>query len=361
MDAIPGHQAAGQRAPGQQGDSGVDEMTQVVPPPRADSGVDESTQVMPPPREAAGFGDRTQMMPTTGTPQAQRDYRSATPPPAQPYRPYETAQPTQVQAPGAFPAESGYGQGQPGYGQPGPQNYGQQGYGQPAQQAYGQPAQQGYGQPGQQPGQPSPFEQGLAPQPTPPRRDRDRDDDPRGGGSAAGAVLAWIPRILLALSVYQLIRLIPGFDVMPDVSQFPLFRGIGDGVLGMLNLNPEWSDQAANLTIPVLGIALAGLLNSIRSLSTSLAIWPYALAIVAWIVVFAVGGIVGYAQDAADDVRQNVEDTVNQEIEDAKQDARDSVEQEVEQGLEDATQNATDGVEQSVTEQLEDALPGGNG
>jgi len=303
-----------------------------------------------PPQGGAAY-DQTQVIPPSGMPQQGvdqgRDYRAATPPPARPYRPYETAQPTQAQpAPGAFPGDPGYGQGQAGYGQ-------QPGYGQPAQ---------GYGQQGQQSqqagGQPFPPSQGYPPQtPQPPAPRRDRDDDPDRGGSVAGAVLAWIPRILLTLSVYQLVRLIPGFDVMPDVSQFPLFRGIGDGVLGMLNLNPEWSDQAANLTIPALGIALAGLLNTIRSLNTSLAVWPYGLAIVAWIVVFAVGGIVGYAQDATENVKQDVQDQVDQSIEDAKEDAQESVEQEVQQGVEDAKQNATD----SVTEQLEDALPGGNG
>ncbi|GAA2233270.1 hypothetical protein GCM10010413_35180 [Promicromonospora sukumoe] len=205
----------------------------------------------------------------------------------------------------------------------------------------------------------SAFAPGQPGQPTPQRRDR--GDDSRGGGSAAGAVLAWIPRILLALSVYQLVRLIPGFDVMPDVSQFPLFRGIGDGVLGMLNLNPDWSDQAANLTIPVLGIALAGLFNTIRSLNTSLAIWPYGLAVVAWIVVFAVGGVVGYAQDATENVKQNVQNSVDESVDNAKQDAKDAVQQEIDKGVEDAKQNATESVEQSIGDQLEDALPGGNG
>jgi Sec-independent protein translocase protein TatA len=358
MDAILARQAASQWAPGNQ-DDGIDEQTRVTPPPRGYAPVDEQTQVMPPSGGPSVVDEQTQVLPPSGMPQ-QRDYRAATPPPARPFRPYETEQPTQAQAPSAFPGEPGYGQQaygqQPGYGQPGQQGYGQQpGYGQPAQ-GYGQ--QPGYGQPGQQQSPPYPFDQGFAPQasqPTPPRRDR--DDDSGGGGSMAGAVLAWIPRFLLALGVYQLIRLVPGFDVMPDASQFPLFRGIGDGVLGMLNLNPEWSDQAANLTIPVLGIALAGLFNVIRSLNTSLTIWPYGLAIVAWVVVFAVGGIIGYAQDATANVKQNLQDTVDQEIEDAKQDAKDSVEQEVEQSVEDAKQNATDG----VTEQLEDALPGGNG
>jgi hypothetical protein len=339
MDAIQ----SGQGTP-PQGGAGYDQ-TQVMPPSGA--GYGDQTQAMPP-AQGGTYGDQTQVIPPSGMPQQGadqgRDYRAATPPPARPYRPYETAQPTQAQpAPGAFPGDPGYGQGQPGYGQ-------QAGYGQPAQ---------GYGQQGQQAGgQPFPPSQGYPPQtPQPPAPRRERDDDPDRGGSVAGAVLAWIPRILLALSVYQLVRLIPGFDVMPDVSQFPLFRGIGDGVLGMLNLNPEWSDQAANLTIPALGIALAGLLNTIRSLNTSLAIWPYGLVIVAWIVVFAVGGIVGYAQDATENVQQDVQDQVDQGIEDAKEDAKKSVEEEIQQGVDDAKQNATD----SVTEQLEEALPGGNG
>ncbi|MDR7380816.1 hypothetical protein [Promicromonospora iranensis] len=316
------------------------------------AGYGDRTQMMPPvgtPQGNAGYGDQTQVLPPSGMPQQGgdpgRDFRATTPPPARPYRPYETGQPTQAQPPGAFPGEPGYGQGQAAYGQP-TQAHGQQpGYGQPGQH-----------QPGQLPGSQPPYDQGYspqAPQPTPPAPRRERDADSPGGGSAAGAVLAWIPRILLALSVYQLVRLIPGFDVMPDVSQFPLFRGIGDGVLGMLNLNPEWSDQAANLTIPALGIALAGLLNTIRSLNTSLAVWPYGLVIIAWIVVFAVGGIVGYAQDATENIQQDVQNSVDESVEDAKQDARESVEQEVEQGMEDARQNAT--------EQLEDALPGGNG
>jgi hypothetical protein len=362
MDAIQARQAAGQWAPENQ-DDGIDEETHVAPPRGGYAPVDEQTQVMPPPGVPSAVDEQTQVLPPSGMAQ-QRDYRSATPPPARPFRPYETEQPTQVQAPGYGQqgyGQQGYGQ-QPAYGQhgqQGQQGYGQQpGYGQPGQQGYGQ--QPGYGQQGQQQGPPNPFDQGFAPraaQPTPPRRDRDRDDDSGAGGSVAGAVLAWIPRLLLALGVYQLVRLIPGFDVMPDASQFPLFRGIGDGVLGMLNLNPEWSDQAANLTIPVLGILLAGLLNTIRSLNTSLSIWPYGLAIVAWIVVFAVGGVIGYAQDATENVKQDLQNTVDQEIEDAKQDAKESVEQEVEQGVEDAKQNATDG----ITEQLEDALPGGNG
>lgn len=362
MGAVPDGQAgqaggqAGQAAWPGRGTTGDGDRTQMMPPtgaPQGNSGYGDQTQMMPPagaPQGNAGY-DQTQVIPPSGMPQQGgdqgRDFRAATPPPARPYRPYETAQPTQAHAAGAFPGEAGYGQGQAAYGQPTQAGYGQQ---------------PGYGQPGQQPGgQPQPFDQGYSPQspqaPTPRRdRERDRDDSP-GGGSAAGAVLAWIPRILLALSVYQLVRLIPGFDVMPDVSQFPLFRGIGDGVLGMLNLNPEWSDQAANITIPALGIALAGLFNTIRALNTSIAIWPYGLAIIAWIVVFAVGGIVGYAQGATANLQEDVQNSVDEGVEDAKKDVQESVEQQVQeqvdQGVEDAKQNAT--------EQLEDALPGGNG
>ncbi|MGI5191257.1 hypothetical protein ACQEVI_24175 [Promicromonospora sp. CA-289599] len=370
MDTVQDGRAGrgGQAAWPGQGEAGEGDRTQMMPPtgaPQGNAGYDDRTQVMPPsgtPQASSGYGnqygDQTQVIPPSGMPQQDqgRDYRAATPPPARPYRPYETVQPTQPQA-ATFPGEPGYGQGQAGYGQP------TQAYGQPPvqpTQAYGQPP--GYGQAGQQPGygQPQSFDQAFSPQapqqtpPTPPipRRERDRGDD-SPGGSAAGAALAWIPRILLALSVYQLVRLIPGFDVMPDVSQFPLFRGIGDGVLGLLNLNPEWSDQAANMTIPALGIALAGLLNTIRSLGTSIAIWPYGLAVVAWIVVFAVGGIVGYAQEATKNIQEDVQNSVDETVEDAKKDAQDSVEQQIEQGMDDAKQNATD--------QLEDALPGGNG
>lgn len=361
---------SGQAAWPGQGGAGYGDRTQMMPPagaPQGNAGYDDRTQVIPPsgpPQAGSGYGnqygDRTQVIPPSGMPQQGadqgRDYRAATPPPARPYRPYETVQPTPPQA-ATFPGEPGYGQGQAGYGQP-TQAYGQQ----PVQptQAYGQ--QPGYGQAGQQPGygQPQSFDQAFSPQapqqtpPAPPipRRERDRGDD-SPGGSAAGAALAWIPRILLALSVYQLVRLIPGFDVMPDVSQFPLFRGIGDGVLGLLNLNPEWSDQAANMTIPALAIALAGLLNTIRSLGTSIAIWPYGLAVVAWIVVFAVGGIVGYAQEATENIQQDVQNSVDETVEKAKEDAQNSVEEQIQQGVDDAKQNATD--------QLENAVPGGNG
>ncbi|MFI9486014.1 hypothetical protein ACIG47_06455 [Promicromonospora sp. NPDC052451] len=369
------------------GTAGYDDRTQVVTP--GTTGYDDRTQAMPPTQgggyadhaQGGSYGDATQVLPPSGAADAPgvagqgRDFRAATPPPAQPYRPYETAQPTQVHGAGPFPGEPGAGQG--GYGQP-TQVYGRPaaGYGQQQAPGYPQPTagygqQQGQGYPqaphayGRQPGTGyDQDQQGYAPQPsgpTPPAPRRDRDDDSRPGGSAAGAVLAWIPRLLLVLSVYQLVRLVPGFDVMPDVAQFPLFRGIGDGVLGMLNLNPEWSDQAANLTIPVLGMALAGVFNTIRALSTSLAVWPYGVAVFAWIVVFAVGGIVGYAQDAAENARQNIERSVDEGIEDAKQDAEDTAREELEKSVDDARQDATDSIEESVTEQLQDALPGGEG
>lgn len=375
---------------------GAGDRTQVFGGPAADA-----TQVLGGPA-----GDATQMLPPQGTGQggASRDFRAAAPPPARPYRPGESAYgPAYGPAPGSAEAGPGvdggagtqapptqvYGQpvqgypapgarpgGQPG-GQPGQASgqgaYGQGGYGQQGhgQQGYAQP---GYGQPGQQPPDPwqqqsapawgqqqagSPFGQDLAGSPSPsPRRDRD-DEGP--GGAVAGAVLAWVPRLLLVLGVYQLVRLVPGFDVMPDVAQFPLFRGIGDGVLAMLNLNPEWSEQAANLTIPVLGMAIAGLLGTIRSLDTKPAVWPFGLVVFAWIVVFAVGGIVGYAQETAQTVRDDVRQSVDDTIEDAKQDATDQAREELEKTADDVQRDATENLEQKVDEQLQDVLPGGDG
>lgn len=361
----------------------ADDPTQIQPPPRQGTAPDapssyaatqrmdafqgeQAGQGVPTGQGSGGYDDQTQILPPSGAGTQQRDYRAAVPPPARPVRPYETEQPTQAMPPAQPPtqqmrpqpgAPAGYGQGAQGYPpQPGYSPAGQQGYG---QQDYGQ--QGGYPQQGQ-PGGPNPFEQGRAPQTPSPQRDyQGRDGDQGGGGAMAGAVLAWIPRILLVLGVYQLVRLVPGFDVMPDVSQFPLFRGIGDGILGMLNLNPEWSDQAANLTIPVLGILLAGLFNAIRSLGTSIKIWPYGLTIIAWIVVFAVGGIVGYAQDATADMKQNVRESVDNGVEDAKEDAKDSVQKEIDEGVQGAKDDAQENIEQGLTDQLEENLPGGNG
>ncbi|HEV6954262.1 MAG TPA: hypothetical protein VKY86_13545 [Promicromonospora sp.] len=369
MDSVAG---GGSVHPGPQGGGGVD-RTQVLGGPAADA-----TQVLGGPA-----GDATQMLPPQGAGQggAGRDLRAAAPPPARPYRPAESAfetshdsgtqaPPTQVYGqpvqgypapggarPGAQPGQA-YGQqgyAQPGYGQPGPgQVPGQQGYGQQQPDPWQQQPAQAWGP--QRTG--SPFGQDPAGPPSPPRRDR--DDEPRGG-AVAGSVLAWVPRLLLVLGVYQLVRLVPGFDVMPDVAQLPLFRGIGDGVLAMLNLNPEWSEQAANLTIPVLGMAIAGVLGTIRSLDTKPAVWPFGLVVFAWIVVFAVGGIVGYAQETAQTVREDVRKSVDDTVEDARQDAEDRAREELEKAADDAQRDATETLEESVTEQLQDVLPGGDG
>ncbi|GAA1868791.1 hypothetical protein [Myceligenerans crystallogenes] len=147
-------------------------------------------------------------------------------------------------------------------------------------------------------------------------------EDDRGGvgGRIAGEILAWIPRALLLLGIYQLVRLVPGFDRMPDVSLWTPFRVLGDGVLGLLNLDPAWSDQAANLTIPALGLLAAGFLNYLTPLRRGrrLAVWPYFLVIVAWVIVFAAGDLGGWLSDVTqgfqEDVRQGVEDEVGRQI-----------------------------------------------
>lgn len=165
-----------------------------------------------------------------------------------------------------------------------------------------------------------------APGPTPPggatSDDDARDREPEGslGGRVAGEILAWIPRALLLLGVYQLVRLVPGLDRMPDVSRWEPFRVIGDGALGLLSLDPAWSDQAANLTIPALGLVAAGLLNltPLRR-GRRLAVWPYVLVIAAWAAVFAAGDLGSWLSDATqglqDDVRQGVEDEVSEQVE----------------------------------------------
>jgi hypothetical protein len=177
------------------------------------------------------------------------------------------------------------------------------------------------------------------------------------GPSVVGEILAWVPRVLLALSVYQLVRLVPGFDVMPDVSRWDPFRTIGDGVLGTLNLNPDWSDQAANLTIPVLGVVLAALLNYIPPLrrGRKLHTWPYVVVIVAWIAVFVVSGVTSFTSGATDNLRQGVQeqiqDQVDKTVEDQKQRAREDVENAVGDQIDQMTDDARDAAKDAVEEQ----------
>src|SRR5690606_7320720 len=133
---------------------------------------------------------------------------------------------------------------------PPPQYSGQQYPGQQyADQQY--PGQQypGQGYPGQQPGSPfGPGGQGGpgGQQPSSSRRDQRDDADRRRGDDAAwravSMILGLIPAVLLGIAVYQLVRLIPGFEVMPDLSRAPLFRALGDWMLVTLNLPLEWAD-----------------------------------------------------------------------------------------------------------------------
>ncbi|GAB3175761.1 hypothetical protein GCM10027059_49650 [Myceligenerans halotolerans] len=210
----------------------------------------------------------------------------------------------------------------------------------------GQPQSPGqFQQPTGQFPQPGPFQQpGAMPsaQPSGSGAPEDPGDQAPEGGAGArvvGEILGWVPRALLLVSVYQLIRLVPEFDRMPDVSRWEPFRTIGDGVLEALNLNPEWSDQAADLTIPVLGVVLAALLNYVTPLrrGRKLHTWPYVLVIGAWIAVFAVSGVWSFASDASEDVQQGIQDQVE-----------DAVDDQVEQLTDDASAAARDALEEQV-------------
>ncbi|MBE1875317.1 YtxH domain-containing protein [Myceligenerans pegani] len=196
-------------------------------------------------------------------------------------------------------------------------------------------------------GTPGPFPPGPSEGPG------DRAPEGEPGASVLGEILAWIPRALLALSIYQLVRLIPGFDGMPDVSRWEPFRAIGDGVLGALNLNPDWSDQAANLTIPVLGLVLAALLNYITPLrrGRKLHVWPYMLVIAAWIAVFAVSGVTSFASDATENLRQDIQEQVDRTIEDETQQMQDDVEDAVGDQIDQMTDDASEAAKNTVEEQ----------
>ncbi|MBL0888621.1 hypothetical protein [Myceligenerans indicum] len=144
----------------------------------------------------------------------------------------------------------------------------------------------------------------------------------------AGAFLAWIPRILLGVSLYQLVRVFVEPGHLPDVSRWEPFRVLGDRALELLRLNPDWSGQAAELTIPVLGLVLAVLLNLFTPSrrGRKLRVWPYVLVIGTWIVLLAVSGVLSFASDTTETVRQGVREQVDQTIEDRKQQLRDALE-----------------------------------
>lgn len=307
--------------------------TQVMPPAA------ESTQVMP----AAGsaqhsgpVGSRTEVF--TPAPQQPAQQYSGQPYPGQQY-----PQPQQSQYPGqqqGYPGQAQY-PGQQGY--PGQQQYPGQAPGHGQEQGYGR--QQGYGRPD------SPQPQ---PQPQPPLRDRrnqdQRDDD--AGWRAMSMVLGIIPALLLGIAVYQVIRLIPGFHVMPDLSELPLFLGLGTWLAGILNLPVEWIPTMANLAIPLLGMVVVGLLNAITQIAGKSGarrrhMWPYVLTIIVWIVVLAVQGVVSWATGAWEDARQGITNGINDEIQKQQDNARDQVED----AIEDQQKNLEKGAEEVLEEQ----------
>jgi hypothetical protein len=187
--------------------------------------------------------------------------------------------------------------------------------------------------------------------PTPPaprRDDRDRpaprDDERRGGGlGVVAALLGWVPRILLALAVYQLVRLVPGFDVMPSAAGLPLFAALGDIAVSLLNLDPVWAPRMAELSIPLLGIVTSAVVNLFRAVRMRRGgrTWPFWLVVVVWVIVIAVQGVVGYAQQVTQDAR------------DSLQEQREQLQDDLEQGVQDTTEDVRD----SLWESLEDALP----
>ncbi|MFI8526134.1 protein kinase [Promicromonospora sukumoe] len=173
------------------------------------------------------------------------------------------------------------------------------------------------------------------------RNDRNRDSD--GGMRAVATILGWIPRILMAIAVYQLVRLIPGFDVMPSAAELPLFAALGDIGVAALSLDPEWAPRLAELSIPLLGIITAALVNLVRAVRQRRGgrTWPFWLAVVVWVIVIAVQGVVGYAQQVTEDAR------------DSFQEQREQIQDDLEQGVQDTTEDVRDSLWQS----FEDALP----
>lgn len=184
---------------------------------------------------------------------------------------------------------------------------------------------------------------------TPPSRREDRDarDEKRresgGGLGAVATILGWVPRILLAIAVYQLVRLIPGFDAMPSAAGLPLFVALGDLAVYTLNLDPVWAPRMAELSIPLLGIVTSALVNLFRAVRTRRGgrTWPFWLVVVVWVIVIAVQGVVGYAQQVTQDARDSFEQQ------------REQFQDDLEQGVQDTTEDVRD----SLWESFENALP----
>ncbi|MFI9486013.1 protein kinase [Promicromonospora sp. NPDC052451] len=188
-----------------------------------------------------------------------------------------------------------------------------------------------------------------------PRREDDRDrrdsreprDDERrstgGGLGVVATVLGWVPRLLLALAVYQLVRLLPGFDVMPSAAGLPFFAALGDIAVALLNLDPVWAPRMAELSIPLLGIVTSAVVNLFRAVRMRRGgrTWPFWLVVVVWVIVIAVQGVVGYAQQVTQDAR------------DSLQEQREQLQDDLQQGVQDTTEDVRD----SLWESVEDALP----
>jgi serine/threonine protein kinase len=214
------------------------------------------------------------------------------------------------------------------------------------------PAQRPTGPVGTQPNAPvQPVQPAQPPappaRPTSRREDREARDDKRresgGGLGVVATIIGWIPRILLALAVYQLVRLIPGFDGMPSAAGLPLFVALGDIAVYTLNLDPVWAPRMAELSIPLLGIVTSAVVNLFRAVRTRRGgrTWPFWLVVVVWVIVIAVQGVVGYAQQVTQDARDSFEQQ------------REQIQDDLEQGVKDTTEDVRD----SLWKQFEDALP----
>lgn len=201
-------------------------------------------------------------------------------------------------------------------------------------------------QPPAQPAAPMPRRDGQGAHDTLDARDRrDRDANRRDSGGGVGvlaALLGWIPRVLLALALYQLVRLVPGFDVMPSAAGLPLFTALGGITVSALNLDPVWLPRMAELSIPLLGIVTSAVVNLFRAVRTRRGgrTWPFWLVVVVWVIVIAVQGVVGYAQqvtqnarDSFEQQREQIQDDLEQEVQDTTQDVRDSVWESIENAL----------------------------
>jgi serine/threonine protein kinase len=169
------------------------------------------------------------------------------------------------------------------------------------------------------------------------RAAKDRDTKDRASGRGAGAVatiIGWIPRVLLAVAVYQLVRLIPGFADMPSAATLPLFAALGDLGVSVLGVDPVWAPRLAELSIPLLGIVTAAIVNVVRAVRSrrSGRTWPFWLVVVVWVIVIAVQGVVSYAQQVTEDARisfdqqrEQLQDDIEQGVQDTTEDVRDSL------------------------------------